>query len=206
MKINRQLRVRVPSFCLAAGFLLVAGQRTAAQEPSAAAAPAAASRACTSNPMLAPGGKHKHASKTKHPLPPEPLPACLEVKGEALEVQETLQAIARDLQWRIHDNHATDDTWTFVRYLSPEELEKYAETKVLIEPVVFEHGKAAVVVRTVDLGAGYVRVQISAHFEGEGKSTDATIKQPATSWPLNSKGGLEKDMIQALQARYQHVE
>jgi hypothetical protein len=99
--------------------------------------PAAMTRACSANPVLGTSGKNKAARKTKHPPPPEPPPACLEVKGEALEIQEILQIAVRDLKWRVHENHASEDTWTFVRYLSVEELEKYADTKVLLEPVEF---------------------------------------------------------------------
>jgi hypothetical protein len=176
------------------------------QQPASNTAPTTATRACSANPVLGQGGKKKSAPKTKHPLPPEPLPACMEMKGEPLEIQEVLQAVVRDLKWRIHENHVSEDTWTFVRYMDAGDLEKYADNKVLIEPVDFEDGKAAVLVRTADIGGGFARVQISAQFEGEGKSSDATLKQPATSWPLNSKGTLEKELLTVLETRYQHME
>ena len=192
----RTLRVATILFCVA--------RLAGAQQATPNAGPPATSRACSANPVLGPGGKKKSSPKTK--LPPEPVPACLELKGEPLEIQEALQAVVRDLQWRIHENHATEDTWTFVRYLDSEELEKYADTKVLIESVNFEDGKAAVLVRTADIGGGFARVQISVHFEGDGKSSDATLKQPATSWPLNSKGTLEKELLTALETHYRHVE
>ncbi|HKM65574.1 MAG TPA: hypothetical protein VJX70_00280 [Candidatus Acidoferrum sp.] len=182
-------------------YSIVAG-RAAGQGASAAGA----SRACSANPVLAPSGKKKGAHKTKHPLPPEPPPACMEVKGEALEIQETLQSVVRENQWRVHENRASEDTWTFVRYVNVEELEKYADTKVLLEQVEFEDGKAAVTVRTVDIDGGFVRVQISAKIQGEGKSTDAAVKQPGTVWPLVSKGTLEQEMIAALETRYKHIE
>lgn len=130
----------------------------------------------------------------------------MEVKGEALEIQETLQSVVRENQWRVHENRASEDTWTFVRYVNVEELEKYADTKVLLEQVEFEDGKAAVTVRTVDIDGGFVRVQISAKIQGEGKSTDAAVKQPGTVWPLVSKGTLEQEMIAALETRYKHIE
>ena len=197
---------RVAQDVLIAMIILFVAVVGAAQQSTPNTAPPVTTRACSANPVLGPRGKKKSAPKTKHPLPPEPLPACLEVKGEPLEIQEELQAVVRDLQWRIHENHATEDTWTFVRYMDAEDLERYADTKVLIEPVDFEDGKAAVLVRTVDIGGGFARVQISAHFEGEGNSSDATLKQPATSWPLNSNGRLEQELIRSLQSRYQHVE
>ena len=169
-------------------------------------APSAVTRACSANPVLGPSGKNKKAHKPEHSLPPEPLPACLEVKGEALEIQEGLQAVVRDLKWRVHENHASEDSWTFVRYFSVEDLEKCADTKVLLEPVEFESGKAGVLVRTADIGEGFIRVQISAQIQGEGKSADTVVKQPVTSWPLRSKGTLEQELIAALQSRYKHVE
>jgi hypothetical protein len=78
--------------------------------------------------------------KSRHPLPPETLPACLEVKGQPIEIQEFLQAVVRELQWRIGENRASEDSWTFVRYLNDDELAKYSDTKVLTESVVFKSG------------------------------------------------------------------
>lgn len=163
-------------------------------------------RACSANPVLAPTASKKNAHKSKHPLPPEALPTCLEVKGEGIEIQEFLQTTAREQTWRIGENHSSEDTWSFVRYFDPEELEKYADTKVLIEPVKFSSGKAAVTIRTTDLIDGYSRVQISVHFLGEGKSTDKAWGQPTSQWVLNSKGVQEQELVSALQARYKPVE
>ena len=190
-------------YFLLTGVLLGSGASLCAQQAGPRAL-GGTSRACSMNPVLIPSGK-KGARKTKRPLPPEPPPACIEVKGETLEIQEVLQAVVRDLQWRVRENHATEDSWSFVRYLNVDELEKYADTKVLIEPVDFEDGKTAVAVRTTDVGEGFVRVQVSARFEGEGKSADTVIKQPATLWPLNSKGVLEKELIDALLVHYKHL-
>ena len=135
-------------------------------------------------------------------MPTDPLPACIEAKGQPIEIQEFLQSAVGELQWRIGDNHASEDTWTFVRYLNDEELAKCGDTKVLIETVQFSNGKAAVLVRTTELGDGYARVQISLHIQGEGKSTDKGYAQPGTSWPLRSTGVLEHALIHSLQSRY----
>ena len=171
-----------------------------------ASAPSTSGRTCTANPALSSGGRKKNAPRSKHPLPSELLPACIEMKGEALEIQETLQAAVRDLKWRVSENRASEDSWTFVRSLNVEELERYADTKVLVEPVEFEYGKAALMVRTADIGQGFVRVQISAQIQGEGKSADTVVKQPVTSWPLRSRGTLEKELLASLQFRYKHIE
>lgn len=114
--------------------------------------------------------------------------------------------MARQQAWRIGENRASDDTWSYVRYLDLDDLEKFADTKVLIEPVNFSNGKAAVTIRTSDLGDRYVRVQISARFQGEGRSADKISPQPASSWPLNSKGVLEQELVQALQSGYRPLE
>jgi len=197
---------RNPSFLLAICLAFAGVAHAQAQQINQSSAPSAVSRACSANPVLGSSGKNKQADKPKHPLPPEPPPACVEMKGEALEIQETLQAVVRDLKWRVHENHVSEDSWTFVRTLNVEELENYADTKVLLEPVEFEYGKAALMVRTADAGQGFVRVQISARIQGEGKSADAVVKQPASSWPLRSKGSLEQELMAALQRRYKHLE
>ena len=175
--------------------------------PVASAPPSTANtRACTANPVLAPKGNSKSSKKSKHPILPEPLPTCLEVKGEPIEIQEFLQSVVRELQWRTGESHASEDTWTFVRYLNDEELARYGDTKVLVEPVEFSSGKAAVTIRTTELPDRYARVQITAHFQGEGKSTDKVLAQPGNSWPLRSTGALEEELSSAMQTRYKHTE
>ncbi|HYW66800.1 MAG TPA: hypothetical protein VFB10_08855 [Candidatus Dormibacteraeota bacterium] len=135
-------------------------------------------------------------------MPVAPAPACIEVKGEGMEIQEFLQSTAREQGWRIGENRVSDDTWSFVRYLDPDELEKYADTKVLIEPIQFTSGKAAVTLRTTEIGEGYVRVQIMVQVQGEGKSGDKVLGQPGSVWTLKSKGALEKELVATLQTRY----
>ena len=179
-----------------------AGARSYAAQ---AASPASGSyRSCTANPVWA-STAQKKARKTKHPIAAEPAPACLEVQGEGIEIQEFLQSTVREEQWRAGENHASEDTWSFVRYLSVEDLERYAETKVLTEAVKFSGGRVAIVVRTSELADGYARVQITTHFQGEGKSTDKVMGQPATVWPLTSRGVLEKELLTALQSRFHHA-
>jgi hypothetical protein len=164
-------------------------------------------RPCSANPVLS-GTKNKKmgSHKSKHPLPSERPPACIEARGETVEIQEFLQGLARQQSWRIGENRASDDSWSFVRYLNSDELERFADTKVLIEPVDFTSGKAAVIVRTTDIGEGYARVQISAQIQGAGKSTEKAMAQPGSEWPLNSKGVLEQELVTALQTTYKPLE
>lgn len=100
----------------------------------------------------------------------------------------------------------SEDTWSYVRYLDVDELENFADTKILIEPVKFTSGKAAVVVRAADIGDGYARVQITTHIQGEGKSTDKTWAQPGSVWPLNSSGVLEQELVKVLQTGYKPLQ
>jgi hypothetical protein len=205
MRVLRRGLIFSWNLFLSAGLLSAA--QTPAPQPqagttSSASAPGAY-RACSANPILENKGKKAH--KTKHPLAPEPAPACLEVKGEGIEIQEFLQSMTREQQWRVGENHASEDTWSFVRYLGEEDLEKYADTKVLTEPVNFSGGKVAILVRTSDIGDGYVRVQVSTRFQGEGKTSDKVLGQPGTVWPLNSKGVLEQEILGALQTRFHHA-
>lgn len=194
---------------VAATLLFCASPLPAQTQPALAAQPSssALTRPCSANPVLSGSGTRKEKShKPKNPSPAEPAPTCIEVKGQSIEVQEFLQNTARRQAWRIGENRASEDTWSYVRYLDPGELDKFADTKVLIEPVSFSSGKAAVTVRTSDLADGYVRLQISAHFQGEGQSTDKTSPQPATLWPLNSKGVLEQDLVNALRSGYKPLD
>ena len=199
----RRLRV----FFVVLVFVLAAcasGAQT--QTPPSVATPVdSVTRPCSANPVLTPSNKGKHAPKTKHRLPPEPAPACLEVKGGGIAVQEFLQNTAREQQWRVGENHASEDTWTFVRYFNSDELSRYADTNVLNEAVKFTSGKAAVLVRTSDIENGYVRVQVMAHFQGNGKSTDKVWAQPGDVWPLNSKGALEQEIVKSLQTEYKSI-
>jgi hypothetical protein len=211
-KFTTQRGIRVPSFLVLLAGLFFGRTALPAQEPAKTASPPPATettytRPCSANPVLPPPtAKKKSSRKPKHPLPPEPLPTCVEVKGEGIEIQEFLQNTAREQAWRIGENHASEDMWSYVRYLDPDELQRFADTHVLIEPVKFTSGKAAVVVRATDLGDGYARVQISTHIQGEGKSTDKTWAQPATEWPLNSKGVLEQELVNVLQTAYKPLQ
>lgn len=193
---------------VAATLLFCASPLPAQTQPAVAAQPNASTltRPCSANPVLSGSGTRKKTSHKSTPLPAESAPTCIEVKGQSIEVQESLQNTARKQAWRIGENRVSEDTWSYVRYLNPDELDKFADTKVLIEPVSFSSGKAAVTVRTSDLGDGYVRLQISTHFQGEGQSTDKASPQPATLWPLNSKGVLERDLVKALQSGYKPLD
>ena len=166
----------------------------------------AATRPCSANPVLTYVPSKKSAKKLKHPPAPEPAPTCIEVRGDPLGIQEFLQNAVREQSWRIGENQASEDMWSFVRYFNPDELDTYADTKVTIEPVKFTGGKAATAIRTTDLGSEFVRVQITVHIQGDGKSTDPSWKQPTTVWPLTSKGVFEQELVTAIQTHYRPLD
>jgi hypothetical protein len=157
-------------------------------------------RPCSANPVLAPDPKKK-VKKSKYPLPHEAAPACVEIKGQGIEIQEFLQAYVRDKTWRTGENLAAEDGWSFVRYLSDDQLATFANTKNVLGAVVLTSGKAAISVRATDLKDGFVRVQVTAQFQGEGKSTDKTFTEPGNQWPLSTKGALEQELLTALESR-----
>jgi hypothetical protein len=174
-------------------------------QSAAGASAVAFSRECSANPVLAASGKSKHGGKSRNTLAPDPLPACVELKGQAIEIQEFLQSIVRELQWRIGENHASEDSWSFVRYLTHEDLLKNADTKALAESVTFSGGTAALLVRTTELNDGFARVQIASHCLGEGTNKDQSAGQQVNRWPLKSDGAMEQELIGALQKRYKPV-
>lgn len=205
-QISQKIRAKAQAGALGTMLLALTVSAQSQAPAGTATGKRSATRACSANPVLGSAAPKKGEHKPKHTAPPEPLPACIEVKGEGIEVQEFLQTRVREQAWRIGENRASEDSWSFVRYFDPDELEKFADTKVLLEPVKFTSGKAALTVRTTDIGDGYNRVQISARFQGEGKSSDKILGQPSTQWPLNSKGVLEQELITALQTGYKPME
>lgn len=166
----------------------------------APASPRAITRSCSANPVL--HSTAKKPGKQKSSPPVEPPPTCVEVQGQAIEVQEFLQNLARREVWRTAENRASEDSWSCVRYLSDGELQKYADTKALSADITFTGGKAAIALRTAELADGYVRAQIVARFQGVGKAKDAAVGQTPTEYPLPSNGTLEKDIVNALQSGF----
>jgi len=130
--------------------------------------------------------------------------ACIEVRSRALEIQEYLQAYGREQKWNLSDEHVAEDAWTFTRKLEREEFLRYTKNDANTDRVKWTSGVAFVQVKTVDLGEGFVRVQVSAHFQGYGQSLDR-FAPPKEFWPLISNGTLENQLISALEAHYKNL-
>jgi hypothetical protein len=158
-------------------------------------------RPCSSNSSPTPDSKAaKGPPKSKSAEAPARPPACLEVKGDPIELQEFLRALIRDQKWRIGQAQGAAESWSFVRYLEPEELTRFAETEILGGHIVWTEGKAAVRVTATEAGDGFTRVEIAAKFLGKGNS-NGRFARPMDFWPLVSRGSLEGSMVAALDNR-----
>jgi hypothetical protein len=119
---------------------------------------------------------------------------CLELHSTAIDVQEYLQAQGREEKWNLGDEHLAEDAWTFSRKLDRNELLLFTKQDANAQPVNWTSGAAFVQVTTLELDDGFVRVQISARFEGYGQSADR-FAPPRETWPLSSSITLERQLI-----------
>jgi hypothetical protein len=119
---------------------------------------------------------------------------CIEVRSTALDVQEYLQAQGREEKWNLDDEHVVEDAWTFSRKLGRDELLHFTKQDANAQPVNWTSGAAFVQVNTQELDDGFVRVQVSASFEGYGQGADR-FAPPKETWPLSSNFTLESQLI-----------
>jgi hypothetical protein len=153
-------------------------------------------RPCNSIPA---GSKRKKGTnKTRNQKPGEETgdtaSTCIEVHSTALDVQEYLQAQGREEKWNLGNEHVAQDAWTFSRKLERDELLHFTKQDVNAQPVDWTSGAAFVQVSIQELDDGFVRVQISARFEGYGQSADR-FAPPKEAWPLSSNFTLESQLI-----------
>ena len=130
--------------------------------------------------------------------------ACLEVHTTSLDIQEYLQAYAREQKWNIADERVSEDTWTFVRNLESRDLLSATKSDPSNSRVTWTSGKALVKVQTEELEGGFTRVYISAGFVGYGQNADQ-FAPPRQSWPLDSNGALESQLISALETHFRSL-
>jgi hypothetical protein len=130
--------------------------------------------------------------------------ACIEVHSTAIDVQEYLQAQGREEKWNLSDEHVAEDAWTFSRKLEKDELVRLTKQDASTEHVSLTSGAAFVRVGTVELDDGFVRVQVTARFEGYGQSADR-FAPPKESWPLNSNATLENQLISILGRHFKNA-
>jgi hypothetical protein len=130
--------------------------------------------------------------------------SCLEVHSTALEIQEFFQAYGREEKWKLIEEHVGEDAWTFTRKLEKDELLQYTTRDAKSDGVHWTSGVVFVQLGTVELAAGFVRVQVSARFQGYGQNPDR-FAPPKESWPLSSNGGLENHLISILEAHFKNA-
>jgi hypothetical protein len=159
-------------------------------------------RPCSSNTSLPSDSKAAQESHSNESAEaPAAPPACLEVKGAPIDLQQFLQAFIRDQKWRVGQERASVDGLSFVRYLEPDELARYAHTEILVGRIVWTEGTVAVQVTTSAATDGFTRVQVNAKLQGKG-SAGERFARPTNLWPLVSKGTLEGSMIAALENHF----
>jgi hypothetical protein len=130
--------------------------------------------------------------------------SCLEIHSTALEIQEFLQAYGREEKWKLIEEHIGEDAWTFSRKLGKDELLQFTKRDASSDGVNWTSGVVFVQLRTVELTAGFVRVQISARLQGYGQNPDR-FAPPKESWPLSSNGGLENHLISVLEGHFKNA-
>jgi hypothetical protein len=126
------------------------------------------------------------------------------VHATSLDIQEYLQAYAREEKWNISDERVAEDTWTFVRILERKDLLSATKSDSSNSHVAWTSGKALVKVRTEELEGGFTRVSVSAGFVGYGQNADQFATQ-RYSWPLDSNGTLEAQFISALETHFRSL-
>jgi hypothetical protein len=160
------------------------------------------------NIATAPAKSRKETSRNKQKdaqdTPGPGTNACLEVRSASLDIQEYLQAYAREQKWNIADERVADDTWTFARIVESKELLSATKSNSSNSHVAWTSGKALVKVWTEELEGGFTRVSISAGFVGYGQNADHFAPQ-RQSWPLDSNGTLEAQLISALETHFRSL-
>lgn len=156
-------------------------------------------RPCNIAPVQKPR-KEKDQAKRKSSQEPSTstTDACLEVQATTIDIQEYFQSYVRDQKWKIADEHAAENAWTFYRYLEKDELLNAAKGDSSTSRVVWTGGKAFFQVRTTELEGGFARVAISASFQGYGENPDQ-FAPPREFWRMNSNGKLEGQLLSALE-------
>lgn len=127
--------------------------------------------------------------------------ACIELRFSALDIQEYLQSYVRSKQWRIAEELTSEDSWTFSRELSKDELLRVTKMDPNVTDVDWSGGKAVVQVNTAELVDGFTRTTIHTSFRGFGQSTDH-VAMPKAWWLMDSNQSLEDSLISALENHF----
>jgi len=127
--------------------------------------------------------------------------ACIELAFSPLEIQEYLQSYIRSQQWKFGEEHLTEDSWSFSRELSKDELLSFTNKNTNLARVNWSGGAALVQVSTMPAAEGFARMVIRASFRGYGQNADQ-FAQPREYWELESNNNLEASIRSALEAHF----
>lgn len=127
--------------------------------------------------------------------------ACVELDFSALEIQEFLQAHARDEQWKIGGDQMMEDSWTFSLEMGKEEILRYTTEDSRDSKVEWKAGTARVHVNTAKLADGYTRTIIRASFRGYGRSEDQFAPHKEY-WELDSNNNFENSLVSAIKTHF----
>lgn len=127
--------------------------------------------------------------------------ACLELAFPPLEIQEYLQSYVRSQQWKIGEEHLTEDSWTFSRELSKDELLSATGKNTTATRVNWSGGLALVHISTAQVADGFARTVIRASFRGYGQNEDQFAQQ-REYWDLESNNNLEASISSALKSHF----
>jgi len=137
--------------------------------------------------------RRKQTAKTT----PKTAAACVEIDLSPLEIQEYLQSFVRKQQWKVIEEHVSEDSWSFSRRLSREELLNAAKTNKVGDKFEWTEGIAVVHVSSMQIAGGLTRTIVRADFRGYGQSDDQFAMQRAY-WDLESNNSLEGNLVSVL--------
>ena len=110
----------------------------------------------------------------------------------------------REQQWRLGTEEASENSWSFSRELSAEELLRYTKEETRPRTVAWTGGSVFVQVATTEIDGGYTRAIVRARFRGYGESRDKFAMQRKW-WPLDSNGGLEASIADMLKKHFNEM-
>jgi hypothetical protein len=162
-------------------------------------------RACNSSSSEIKPAKRPNKKQGKSAnAPPAEAIACLEVHAATLEIQEFIESVVRNEQWKLTDQHAAEEALTFVRHLQKDELLDYTKSDRKRDRVSWTGGRAFIQAMTSEVADGFIRIEILASFLGYGQSPDQ-FAPPKESWPLDSNGSLEKALLTAVENHFKSI-
>jgi hypothetical protein len=177
--------------------LLISGPSGASNQGTT---PSVVARPCAEGWENAGPAKKKRPKKATG-IPQYKSAACIELAIPHLEIQEYLQSYVRSQEWKIGDEHLTENSWTFSRELSKDELMGATSQDTIPARVDWTSGAALVQVSTVQVADGFARTVIRASFRGYGHNADQFAQQ-REYWELESNGNLETSIRSALKAHF----